>query len=510
MNFKSALIVSLAFVAVAESFGQSTTSSNTLTGTLPGSPNEFLGSSNAADVLFKSNNTERMRILSANGRLGIGTASPVTAVTLQTTSTNDGLRIIQAGTTATTLGLFNNSTGAHNYALFSTGSSNTEGAGNFGLYDYTYGDYRLFMTGSNGYLGIGTGSAAPSAKLHVYNNYSTLSGTDALGFFNATRTANGTAIAVKGVATSLSGAPSAFAMALYGEAITDAALVPTTSNYNYGVYTYAHDGYANYGGYFQATASGSSHQAIGIYSTYSASSSATGWAGYFSGSTFCTGTYQTSDRMLKNNIKPYEGAMSKIRQLKPSTYTYKTDQFRQMNLPEGQQIGLIAQDLEQVFPELVKEVKGFDQKDASGKTTGTIPTFKSVNYTGLIPVLISAIQEQQKQLDEQKEIIDELKQQQAVNEIKPDGIANVQLYQNEPNPFSQETVIRYSLPEQISNAYIAVYDLSGKQLMTLPLTQRESASITIDSNKLSAGIYIYSIIADNKLIDSKRMVLTDK
>lgn len=512
MKLKQFLAGAAALLIAHQSSGQATAASNSLTGTLPSSPNEFLGSSNAGDVIFKASNTEYMRMLAANGRIGIGTPTPVTAITLQTGSTNDGLRVIMSGTTAASLGLFNNSTNAHNYAMFSTGSGNSEGAGNFGIYDYTAGGYRMLIS-PVGYVGIGTGSTAPTSKLHVTNNYAALTGTDILGFFNATRSANGTDVGVKGVATAYYGAASAFNMGVMGVAQIDAGLISTTSNENFGVYGDAHDGYFNYAGYFTASASGTSHQAIGVYSTYSAGSGATGWAAYFGGSTFCTGTYQTSDRMLKDNIKPYQGAMDKIRQLKPSTYTYKTGQYKAMNLPEGQQIGLIAQDLEQVFPELVKEVKGFDEKDQDGKTTGTIPTFKSVNYTGLIPVLISAVQEQQKQLDEQKETIAMLKQQQdEMAAVKPaEGVlADVRLYQNEPNPFGQETTIRYNLPEQVSSAYIAVYDLSGKQLLTLPLSQKGAGAVTLSSNKLSAGIYIYSIVADNKVVDSKRMVLTDK
>ena len=82
--------------------------------------------------------------------------------------------------------------------------------------------------------------------------------------------------------------------------------------------------------------------------------------------------------------------------------------------------------------------------------------------------------------------------------------------QNIPNPFSRETVVNYTLPQQTGSAYMAVYDLSGKQIASFPLNQKGSSAITISSEKLAAGVYIYSIIDDGKLMDSKRMIVEDK
>ena len=74
---------------------------------------------------------------------------------------------------------------------------------------------------------------------------------------------------------------------------------------------------------------------------------------------------------------------------------FRTDEYKQMNLPSEKQIGLIAQDLEEVFPELVKDIGEMKVLNKEGKFDIT-PGFKSVQYTGLIPVLIGGIQDQQK------------------------------------------------------------------------------------------------------------------
>ena len=69
------------------------------------------------------------------------------------------------------------------------------------------------------------------------------------------------------------------------------------------------------------------------------------------------------------------------------TYTLKSQE-------SIEKIGLLAQDIQKVFPELVKE---------SGDEKGTL----SINYQGLVPILINAIKEQQKELQKlQKEILD--------------------------------------------------------------------------------------------------------
>ena len=82
------------------------------------------------------------------------------------------------------------------------------------------------------------------------------------------------------------------------------------------------------------------------------------------------------------------------------------------------------------------------------------------------------------------------------------------LYQNAPNPWSSETVIRYSLPEAVTHADIYIYDLQGKQLKCIPAQQRGESQVTLTARDLDAGMYVYALVADGALIDSKRMILT--
>lgn len=124
-----------------------------------------------------------------------------------------------------------------------------------------------------------------------------------------------------------------------------------------------------------------------------------GYAGYFSGNVYCTGNYLPSDEKLKENIQPIENSLNKIMQLDVMTYNYKTSGFPEMNLPTDRQNGFTAQIVEKVFPELVKLNPAKKEQPVD---------FKAVNYTGLIPVLTAAIQEQQALIEKMQMKIDEL------------------------------------------------------------------------------------------------------
>jgi hypothetical protein len=107
-----------------------------------------------------------------------------------------------------------------------------------------------------------------------------------------------------------------------------------------------------------------------------------------SGSGCYTGTWtQCSDLKLKKKIKRIDNALNKILNLRGVIYQWRTDEFPNYKFEEGEKIGLIAQDVEKVFPELVRT-------ESDG--------MKSVNYSNLTAVLVEAVKEQQKIIDEQK------------------------------------------------------------------------------------------------------------
>lgn len=94
-----------------------------------------------------------------------------------------------------------------------------------------------------------------------------------------------------------------------------------------------------------------------------------------------------SDVTLKSNIQPLQGGLEKVLQIQPKTYQYISGVVPHLRLPDGPQIGFVAQEIEGIFPELVLT------RDA-----GTVAEYKAVDYIGLIPVLVAAVQEQQREI----------------------------------------------------------------------------------------------------------------
>ena len=106
-------------------------------------------------------------------------------------------------------------------------------------------------------------------------------------------------------------------------------------------------------------------------------------------------------------------------QLNPVEYDMRIDEFPGINLPEGKQIGFIAQELEKVVPNVVhdKIISGFaDNGEYNEMEEFYKYDVKTVDYTSLIPVLTKAIQEQQEMIESQNAKIAELEK--TVNELK--------------------------------------------------------------------------------------------
>ncbi|MDE1465770.1 tail fiber domain-containing protein [Spartinivicinus poritis] len=98
-----------------------------------------------------------------------------------------------------------------------------------------------------------------------------------------------------------------------------------------------------------------------------------------------------SDKSLKQNTAQVDKALEKVAKLKGVTLEWKSPSETDIELfPQGKDIGVIAQDVEKVFPELVHNVKVTDKNDAE-------VTLKEVNYAGLVSVLIEAMKELKKE-----------------------------------------------------------------------------------------------------------------
>jgi hypothetical protein len=203
--------------------------------------------------------------------------------------------------------------------------------------------------------------------------------------------------------------------AVYGEA--------ESGYHTFGVRGVASDGYLNYGTHGSAissrgtnygvygSATGANTTNYGVYGI--ASNGSTNWGIYSNGKAGGTTAWSnSSDARLKKDVQTLEGALDKVLKLRGVSFYWKNRtemaEVKGVNAEnfdygydDQKHIGVIAQELEEEFPELVGT-------DGDG--------FKSVEYSTLAPILIEAMKEQQQQIETLKNDKAELQSQ--IDELK--------------------------------------------------------------------------------------------
>lgn len=120
------------------------------------------------------------------------------------------------------------------------------------------------------------------------------------------------------------------------------------------------------------------------------------------GSAYSNGSWVTSDARLKKNVETLDSSLEKVAALRGVSFDWRHEEFPEYNFDHGHQLGLIAQEVEKVVPEVI----AVEEEDG----------FKAVEYGKLVPVLIEAIKELRIEKDAE---IEELRS--VVCELKPDA-----------------------------------------------------------------------------------------
>jgi len=110
---------------------------------------------------------------------------------------------------------------------------------------------------------------------------------------------------------------------------------------------------------------------------------------------FGTAFMNVSDKRLKKDVNTISGSLDKILKLRPTGFTWIEN--------EKEDVGFIAQEVEEIIPEVVKTKKGFINTD--GEEEG-IENMKTISYTKLIPYLVDTIQVMDKRIKELEEKVD--------------------------------------------------------------------------------------------------------
>jgi len=271
----------------------------------------------------------------------------------------------------------------------------------------------------------------------------------------------------------------------------------------------------------------------------------------------------TSDGRAKKNVQSNVPGLDFINRLQPVTYNLDLDALDELQKPDDPKINAFRDSLRMaVSPEekaatararadKEKEVySGFVAQDVEKAALSLGYNFNGVDapkngkgsyglrYAEFVVPLVKAVQELSAKNDAKDATISSLQEQ--INELT--GLVNkllgknttepsilrsensgasatgltelvadvpASLEQNVPNPFNHATVVHYTLPETCTSAKILITNTAGKAIQQLPLSVSGGHdNITIKAGLLQAGVYLYSLICDGKVVDTKRMVLT--
>ncbi len=401
------------------------------------------------------------------------------------------------------------------------------------------------------------------------------------------------------------------------------------------------------GGKFEANTGSNSN--FGVWSTAYGPAGSNTRSGYFNGTVEVAGMVYNSDQMFKNDIRKETDVLKRLKDLKPVNYKFNTGDFQQFGFPEQLQHGLVAQDLMNVFPELVIDSYHPGEYDSLNNEIVAPLSYKSINYNGLttlntqgllelnekvdkqtlsdqslktnvndlsnsldkvlalrgvvfdwdytghpemnfdsahhvgfiaqevnqvdplltfmdddnymhvdynkvVPVVVESIDELNAKIEDKDSVINALNttvtnQQATINDLN-DRLARLEsclstllptlcemnqqaiqqtpeevqrqlaqkisvtlsnrntivLAQNVPNPFAESTVIDYSIPSTVQQAQIHFYDANGKLINSVDIVERGNGQLTVFANDLSSGIYTYSLVADGKVVATKKMM----
>ncbi len=207
-----------------------------------------------------------------------------------------------------------------------------------------------------------------------------------------------------------------------------------------------------------------------------------------------TGYYSSaSDVRFKENIQDLEeGQMANIMQLNPTTY-----ELNDVDDSETRRVyGLIAQELQQVYPDIVENTGAGPEEDRL-----------AVSYTELIPILIKGMQEQQEQIAALQAQVKELQGNLDDDNTTIHSFKGVDLRQNAPNPADGWTTIEYNISREFNNGVLQITDVTGKVVDNINLGNQANGNVQLETDNLPAGTYNYSIILDGQLTGTKRMVI---
>lgn len=246
------------------------------------------------------------------------------------------------------------------------------------------------------------------------------------------------------------------------------------------------------------------------------------YAGYFDGNVKVTGSLQGNvvngaDVFAKNTqtLRPINSALDGIASANPFMYMVSTQvpvpgigtvpdsSLTGTTIPISEplvslgksQYALDVNAVKQCFPDLII-------RDAQGN--------EYVNYTQLVPILVQAIKELKTELDDLKEAVASsgTRKVNAATNIATNTLdeGRGSISQNTPNPFTGQSTVRVSVPDEASDAYIDILTLNGASVKRFPVSNGLS-EVSLSSFDFAPGTYLYTLVVNGKVSETRRMIV---
>lgn len=257
------------------------------------------------------------------------------------------------------------------------------------------------------------------------------------------------------------------------------------------------------------------------YGVFAECSGATNnWAGWFQGNAKVTGTLTvattvyTSDAMLKENVVdlvPSEAGEA-LMELRPVSYDFDQAQFGYLDLPQGPQVGLIAQEVETVLPGLVHASVQPATRDDEGNVLHEELSIKGINYVGLVPYLVAAFQEQNARIAALESDLASCCSQE--RSARPSSTAGSELETDLriiPNPVADRTELRYTVAAE-GTVRLEITDASGRSLQVQDEGTRSAGTFSYgwDTTSLAAGTYFCTLYVNDEPLVKKAVKLNQR
>lgn len=199
----------------------------------------------------------------------------------------------------------------------------------------------------------------------------------------------------------------------------------------------------------------------------------------------------TEEQSLQDNASNLQTSMDAASIEKASRDKLLQDAIDRKETEEAarKRIGFLAQDVEKVLPELVKT-------DEDG--------VKSIDYIGFIPLLVESINEMRLAIQEQQneiEILQSLLSVETKSTMRSASTGNTNLIEGAKLYNRAGTSVSYTLPSTFSNASLQVFDISGKIVKKITLTNTNDI-VEINPTEIGYGTFVYVLYVDGQKADT--------